>query len=64
MNEKSSYDEYKESVLNEYGLNSNLFLQSFLFFINIDNGCTIEEIEAILKSFKAMNPVSRQTLLT
>ena len=55
-------DEYRKSVLKEAGFTSDLFVTRFLFFIYIESGYTLDEIEDNLKHLMGVKSVTRQTL--
>lgn len=55
---------YRKQVLSEFGITSPLFLKRLLFFVLIDNGRTIEEIEEFFMPLKDIEAPCRRTLQT
>ena len=53
---------YRKQVLREFGITSSLFIKRFLFFVLIDNGHTIDEIEEFFMIFKDIQAPCRKTL--
>ena len=62
MQSELNHLDYYGELLKEFGFTSEVFIQRFLFILLINDGRTVDEIEAFLNSFRTLTAVSRKTL--
>ena len=62
MQSELTHLDYYGELLKEFGFTSEVFIQRFLFILLINDGRTVDEIEAFLNSFRTLTAVSRKTL--